>query len=267
MNIKNVVSVIAPILVFVVALIGCEDQNVKKLKQQVAAADAECPFSYGVGGDLISVKYDENNNNVNMLIAVNEEYCGHIFVKENKEAMMSNFRLMLSNNNMRGMLNDIANAKAGLSFTFKAPSTGKTLKLSLTNKELKEIKDSQLTDLEIQKLFIENMITLQNTACPYDLYEDVKITKVYLADDFMVYDCEVDEVAYDFKVVKGNIDAGKKDLLDNLEKGCHDPTLQKQLGTLTKTGIGIKYHYYGNKSNDYVDIILTTDDIYKFVDK
>lgn len=53
------ISLVISLLITLIVIIGCENGNVTKLKKEIHSADAVCPISYGLGGDLISIKYHE----------------------------------------------------------------------------------------------------------------------------------------------------------------------------------------------------------------
>lgn len=107
------------IIITLVSLTGCENANITKLKKEIHSADAVCPISYGLAGDLVSIKYHEKDNMVLMYYSLNEELSSHVFLKQNKDNMMKQFRLSLSQDDSRQMLKDIVNAKASLMVIFK----------------------------------------------------------------------------------------------------------------------------------------------------
>ena len=128
------------IIVFLLIIIaGCEDANVTKLKNEINAANSSCPISMGISGDLISIKYYEKNNSVLLYYSLNEDIAGAVFLKKNKDSMMKQFRLLLSNKESMKLVKDMVNAKASLMIIYKTPSTGKTVKFSVPFEELKEI--------------------------------------------------------------------------------------------------------------------------------
>lgn len=137
---------------------SCEDRNVTNLKKQVKIANASCPINYGIGGDLLSIKYDEKGNQVLMYFSVNEDISGGIFLKENQENVKKQLRLSFSNNDAKQIVKDIVNAKAGITAIYKTPSTGKTVKISLSYAELKEIKDNPVSQDEVNRMIIENKV-------------------------------------------------------------------------------------------------------------
>lgn len=261
------VYLILSIVLTLLSFCSCEDANVTKLKKEIHSADAVCPISYGLGGDLISIKYHEKNNMVLMYYSLNEEMSSHVFLKQNKDNMMKQFRLSLSHENSRQMLKDMVNAKASLMVIYKTPSTGKTIKFTLPYEELKEIKDNPLSETEVKRMILENSVAMQNSSMPMKVDEGVVQTKVAIVEDNIVYYYEMDEDLYDMKALK-QIPAELKDgVREELKNMRRDPTVQRELQMLNALDMGYMYRYYGKTSKDYVDVIFTSDELRKYISK
>lgn len=258
-------SLFLSIIIALVSLTGCEDANVTKLKKEIRSADAVCPISYGLGGDLISIKYHEKDNMVLMYYSLNEEMSSHVFLKQNKDNMLKQFRLSLSHDNSRQMLKDMVNAKASLMVIYKTPSTGKTIKFSLPYEELKEIKDNPLSETEVKRMILENSVAMQNSAMPQKVDEGMVQKKVAIVDDNLVYYYEMDEDLYDIKALKRMPTELKDGIREELKSMRRDPTIQRELQMLNSLGMGYMYRYYGNKSKDYVDVVFTSDELERYI--
>ena len=261
------ISLIITLVISLLSITSCENGNVTKLKKEIHSADAVCPISYGLGGDLISIKYHEKDNMVLMYYSLNEELSSHVFLKQNKDNMMKQFRLSLSHDNSRQMLKDIVNAKASLMVIYKTPSTGKTIKFSLPYEELKEIKDNPLSELEIKKMSLENSIVMQNSTLPAKVDEGMVQTKVSIVDNNVIYYYELDEDLYDIKSMKKMPEELKDGIRQELKSMRKDPTIQRELQIMNALGMGYMYRYYGKTSKDYVDVIFTSDELRKYISK
>lgn len=261
------ISLIITLVISLLSITSCENGNVTKLKKEIHSADAVCPISYGLGGDLISIKYHEKDNMVLMYYSLNEELSSHVFLKQNKDNMMKQFRLSLSHDNSRQMLKDIVNAKASLMVIYKTPSTGKTIKFSLPYEELKEIKDNPLSELEIKKMSLENSIVMQNSTLPAKVDEGMVQTKVSIVDNNVIYYYELDEDLYDIKSMKKMPEELKDGIRRELKSMRKDPTIQRELQIMNALGMGYMYRYYGKTSKDYVDVIFTSDELRKYISK
>ena len=88
----NHLSYLIAILIALVSLTSCEDGNVTKLKKEVATANASCPVSLGIAGDLVSIKYYDKDNTVLLYYSVNEELSGGIFLDRKSTRLNSSHR-------------------------------------------------------------------------------------------------------------------------------------------------------------------------------
>lgn len=260
-------SLITILLFALVSMTSCENGNVTKIKRKIAVTNAVCPVSYGIGGDLLSLKYHEKDNTVLMYCSINEEYGSYIFLKKNKENMLRQFRLTLSNKEAQELVKDLVNAKAGITVIYKTPTTGKTTKLSLTYEELKEIKDNPLSDSEIQLQAIENRVAIENAGCPSKQDDGVSVAKVALVDDYIVYYYEMDEEIYNIKEMKKMANEMKENMRLDLWNVRKDPTMQRELKMLKKAGVGYQYRYFGNKSKEYVDVVFTPEELGQYISR
>ncbi len=263
---KRLASLI-PVLFFLITLIGCENKNVSILKKEVANANATCPINLGIGGDLISVKYQQKENRVILYYSINEELAGGIFLKQNKERMHQYFRLLLSNSESKKMLKDMVNAKASLMTIYKSPSTGKTVKFEVPYIELKDIYANPISDSEIQKLTIENLIDMSNARCPLKIEEGVTLTKIDLLDDNLVCYYETDEDIYDMNELKLNQSYLKESQQESFESMRNDLTMQNDLKSLIALNKGYQFRYFGNKTKKFVDVIFTPEELSQILNK
>ena len=259
------IHLILTLIISILAITGCQNGNVAKLKKEIAVANASCPINMGIGGDLLSIKYQENENRVILYYSVNEELGGGLFLKKNKDKFHQQFRLSFSKSESQQMLKDIVNAKASLMIIYKAPSSGKTVKFELPYEELREMRTNPMSDSEIQILTIENKIDVENSRCPYKFDEGIVVTKVSLVDGYIVWYYEMDEDLYDIKELKKLQSELKENVRESLKGMRKDLTMQNELRMLVNQGVGYQYRYYGDKSKSFVDVIFTPEELSKYL--
>ena len=259
------ISLIITLVISLLSITNCENGNVTKLQKEIHSVDAVCPISYGLSGDLLSIKYHEKDNMVLMYYSLNEEMSSHVFLKQNKDNMMKQLRLSLSHDKSRQMLKDMVNAKASLMVIYKTPSTGKTIKFTLPYEELKEIKDNPLSETEVKRMILDNSVAMQNSSMPMKVDEGIVQTKVAIVDDNLVYYYEMDEDIYDMKVLKKMPAELKDGIREELKNMRRDPTMQRELQMLNALGMGYMYRYYGRTSKDYVDVIFTPNELSSYI--
>lgn len=261
----NRIFLILFLFLSVLSFSSCEDTNVTKLKKEVVSLNALCPINAGVGGDFLSIKYNENDKNVYMYFASNEQFGSQFFLKENRENVLTNLKLMFQNDDSREMLKDIVNAKAGLVITYKLPSTGKTARFEIPYEDLKEMKNNPMSQHDRNMIIMQNKLANENNRCPYETEPGVKMAKVAIVDDNIVHYLQVDEDMFDFKQWKNSAADIKQMTADNFKELRNDPTMQSELRLITSEGMGYHYRYYGSKSKDYFDVIFTAEELRNFI--
>ena len=249
------------VILGLIAMSACQDENVKKLKKEIATANASCPINLGISGDLLSIKYQEKENRVIYYFSINEEIGGALFLRDNKDKLMKQTRLIFSSNDAKQVLADIVKAKASVMFIYKSPSSGKTVKLELPYVDLKDLKENPVSESEIQRLMIENRVDIENSNCPLQLEEGMTMTRVELVDDYIVYYCEIDESLCDMNQFKRYQPELKENLRDYFKSLKNDLAMKNSCQSYVDQNIGIHYRYFGNKSKEYVDVIFTPQEI------
>lgn len=255
------------ILLFSILLFSCENGNVTKLRREVGKLNAICPISAGVAGDFLSIKYNEKEGIVYMYFASNEEYGSQFFLKESRENLRTNLKLMFQKDNYYQFLKDMVNAQASLILTYKIPSTGQSTSFKIPYEELKEIKNNPISPRERDRIILENQISIENARCPYEIEEGLKMIKNELVDDNIVFYIQVDEDIYNFKEWENSSNEIKDFTSQNFKDLKRDPTMQNHLKLLTSAGIGYHYRYFGSKTKKYVDVIFTPQELANYLPK
>lgn len=211
----------------------------------------------GMVGDLLSVKYDEKKKEVQYYMSLNDDIVSLDLMKKNEKMARQTLKLAFSKNDANEFLEQMTKAGAGLSVTYKSASTGKTLNISFTPDELKQIKDNPITEKEISRLLLNNMLAMTNAGCPHPIYEGVEMEKVFEEGDNVVYIYRVDEEMYDISPMK----ARKKEAKDGMKEMFKDPSMKRDLGVLKSLDKGLVFRSYGDQSRDSIDIIFTNEEI------
>lgn len=249
------------VILGLIAMSACQDENVKKLKKEIATANASCPINLGISGDLLSIKYQEKENRVIYYFSINEEIGGALFLRDNKDKLMKQTRLYLSSSDTQQFVDGIVKAKASVMFIYKSPSSGKTVKVEVPYVDLKDLKEYPMSESEIQRLTIETQVELENSTCPNKLEEGMTMTRVELVDNYIVYYLEIDESLGDMNQFKRYQPELKENLRDYFKSMKDDMTMKYSIQLYVDQNIGIHYRYYGNKSKEYVDVIFTPQEI------
>lgn len=236
---------------------SCENENVKRLKHEIEAADKQCPVNMGMMGDVLSMKYDEKAKEVQLYFSINDDMLSIEALKNNEQMALQSMKLSFSKGESREMLKQMIKAGAGLSITYKSAYTGKSFRVNLSLEDLKEIRDTPMTDKEINKMLLNNLLAMENSSCPYLVDEGMEMVKAYDDGANIVYAYRIDEEMYDISALK----FAQDEIKQNMKEMCKDPLMKKQLGIIKSLDKGFVCHYYGDTSGESVDIVFSNDEL------
>lgn len=254
--------VIFSLLTGLISLSSCGNQQESKLEQEIEAINQECPINMGMTGDLLSLKYDAKAKEVQVYISVNDEYMNVEELIKQPQIATENVKLSFSQGNPREIAEKIMKAGAGLSITYKSSSSGKKFTVNLSQKDLKDLLDNPLTDLEKNELMLKNKIAIENNNCPKEIEKGIECVRVYDDGDNVIYDFKMDEDLYDISLLKST----KIDHQEVLEDLIKDPVVKNDATTMIELGRGLVYHYYGDKSGKSYDVSFSSEDMKKALD-
>ncbi|MBO4851981.1 MAG: hypothetical protein J5529_13940 [Prevotella sp.] len=250
------------LLLFLLGVCSCENPHIAKLKKEVEQTNAYCPINGGISGDLLSVTYNQDLNDVKFYWSLNEEYGSLMLLKQNKEYIYSNMKLMLKNSESNAILKDLVAAKASLTLIYKTSSSGKTVTFNLSNEELEKIYNSPtITEKEIAQLRIANSVAIQNEACPQKIDEGMYIEKTEIVDDYLVYYCSMDESIYSINQMKSSISEMYRGVREYLKSTISDPSMKKDIENLITLKMGFQYRYYGKTTKNFIDVKITPEEL------
>ena len=127
------------------------------------------------------------------------------------------------------------------------------------------MKNNPMSQHDRNIIIMQNKLANENNRCPYEPEPGVKMVKVAMVDDNIVYYFQVDEDMFDFKQWKKSASDIKQMWEENYKALRKDPTMQSEFRLITSEGMGYQIRYYGNKSKDYFDIIFTSDELKTFM--
>ena len=237
--------------------VGCENANLAELKKAVADADKECPMNMGMTGDMLSIKYSDEANEVQFYYSLNEDEGGFEVSSKTKNILRQLLKLGFSKGESRDLLKQMAEAGVGVGVTYKGASSGKAIKLSFSPEEVRQMSDSPMTDEEINRLSLTLQVEIENSRCPYQIEEGMEITRVYDDGDRVVYNCSMDEDMYSIPALRASLSEVKP----NIKETFDDPVVKHLTGMIKALGKSLVYHYYGDTTGESVDIVFTPDEL------
>ena len=237
-------------IIALVCFNGCENENVAKLKREIEAVDKQCPINLGIMGDMLSLKYDEKAKEVLMYFSLNEDAISIEALMGNEQMALKSMKLSFSRDESKETLEQMINAGASLSITYKSASTGKSFKVSLTLDELKEIQNNPMSEMEVNQMLLENSMAMENARCPYLVDQGMEMVKVIDDGNNIVYNVRLDEDMYDMSL----FEYAQDEIKQNMKEIFNDPIIKQELGMIHAVGKGFVYNYYGDTSGKSVKI-------------
>lgn len=249
------------LLLTLVCVSGCKDQSkTSELEANIEAANKICPTPFDLG-TLKSIKYDKKSNVVTFTVEIYSERTGINLdsINNNRDIMLENLRLFISNESGKKVAKDISDADAGLKFIYKDLSTGKNLSVQLTSAELKDIASSDVDQSEINKRQLDASILMTNIQCPIEVDDWTTLIIVRDNGSAIIYNYEIDEEKLnmdDFSRVSNLV---RDDLIEDFS---NDPSLAELKRLMEANNRYLVHSYKGNKSGKQVDIEIHLSDIY-----
>lgn len=245
------------IIIVMVCITGCGNENEKRLKREIEAVDKQCPIDMGMMGDMLSMKYDEKAKEVQLYFSLHDDMLSIEALKNNEQLALQSMKLSFSKGESREMLKQMIKASAGLSITYKSASTGKSFKANFSLDDLKGIWDNPMNDSDINEMLLINQLAMENSICPYSVEEGMYMVKVFDEGDNVVYVCQIDEKMYDLSLLESAQDLIKQNMIEVLR----DPIAKKRLESIASLDKGLVYRYLGDTSGESFDVVFSTDEL------
>ena len=248
-------SLVAWMMVVAMAT-GCESNYREMLKKQVAAANRGCPIPFGEAATLSSMKYDEEANAVQFFFSIND-YTFDVF-RQSSDVLKEQILISLKTEESKQILDLMDKANSGLELIFKQKSGNEEIRLMVTADELRGVlKGTKGTAVDNKKQ-LENIIQMENSVCPYEIDAGMTMSKVYLDGDKAIYECMVDEDAYDM----GILQQGNEEVKESIaEEFATEQTMKNAAAIFAENNVEVIYRYVGDTSGERCEIVFTTADL------
>jgi hypothetical protein len=264
-DMKNIVS-LSVLLFYMLFVSSCGNSKVERLKREIVAADASCPISSGVMGDIVSMKYDEKKNVVVWNYAIHQDYAEPFMLEENHMYIKDNLRIGFQNKDSKLIVSMIYDAGASLKYIFKSNLTGKTIDLKMSNKELGDIlKAPDMTPKERAQILMNNGLIIQNATCPIKSDEGIFMEKLEIVNENFVYYFSVDEDMYSLDYLKEQKEVLLEGMVDYIKLMKDDPLMKSDIDNLLILGLGLQYRYYGKTSKEFIDVYISKEELKKII--
>lgn len=256
---KKILTILSLAAIVIMAA-GCQSEKVNKLKLALEEANKQCPVDMGEMGQMSSIEFDDDAMEVQFHYTINEDALSIDELKKtSNETARDQLKLLFSREENKKMLDQMIDAEVGLGAIYKGDSSGETLKVTLSLDDLKKIKDNPVSETEINRQLLKNMITQENKLYPTNIESGMDIIRSYDDGDYLVYDICIEEETYDFVLCKDAVESGEAKA--NISTSFADPMIKRIFKIIVPLKKGLKYHYYGNKTGDSFDVTFTPDEL------
>jgi len=250
-----------PVMLMALLAAGCVDKRVTALKNAVSEFNDELPMSIGSLGDVTSVAYDEEENNIVLDCSVNDDFLTYQdYEKTDKKSNLRAFKVFLTESSMKPLAERLSELNAGMIINYKWQKSGDTNTLAIPGEEIRDALENPMTEEEKSKVIIENFINNSVVNCPMEIEDGITLVNVFDDGGNIVYLCEASQEQHN---VIGMIEANKDNIKTSMLLGMgSDPTMHQICKALKIAGRGLTYRYVGNITRDSVDITISPDEVY-----
>lgn len=251
------VVVYAVIAVLSVMMCSCGGKADSNLKTAVALANSMCPYDYGNGTKLESIKYDESRNEATMTLAVynEDENLDIEYLKSNGAVMKNQLSVALSQDKNNQWLKELAKAGASFKVAIKGLQSGKSAVFTFTAEEVKEMAKGNVPQADMNQ-DLDSWVAMQNQTCPQDMGDGMSVTKFTREEDNVVMYVHTpfkEELDY-LRDNAGDLDTTKGLMLTRLASGG-----VAQL--MVSNGVGFVCRLFADDPTDGVDIKVTVEEL------
>lgn len=260
MKYKSIFYALILCIFSVSVLCSCEDENVKRLKKDVASLNLSCPQYVGNDLSITSAKYDEKDNTVTIEYSVIKDSESNSFlIKKNYDIIRSNISLTFTSEQILPIIKELTNAKANFVILVKAKET---LEFKFSYDELNKILNSEINQEQKDLQIIKNNVELENNSCPAKIEDGLVMTKAELKEKEkeVIYYLKFDESEISVSNLSTVKNEMKQEMLKNMDGNTLDPQAKEVLEKMQELGFSIIYRVEGEKSKKSFDIVITPND-------
>ena len=258
---------ISLMLLIVAAISACTPRKVTELQELVMNINLMCPLNEGAAGDMLSVEYDKQTNEVKMDIAADTRFTDIGKLREHRELQLDCLRLSFHKADATRLLKAMTAADASLNVIYTNQSNGQTVNFRITADELKDEVKKQITTHQKDSVETAARVALENAMCPREIGRGLFLDGVDITGGNILY---IYRINNDFKSdrnlenekdsIENAIYANLRSLLNHHRKG-------RELRQVADLGYGLVYIYNIESGNDRIDIVVTGDTLKQLVEQ
>lgn len=228
------------------AIISCDSAK-KELKAEIEIANQDCPQDMGMIGQLTSIEYDEESDEVVMTLTISKDMPLNITALNKVKNMLK--RAMLSayakSEASAKLMKDIARADSKFTVVFQTAETNETLKLHISKDEVEDIANGNIDPVSPREL-LEINVASTNAQCPMKISDAMTMSSVSLEGNYFVYNYSVNEQYASVEAIEASQSEVRASIKQML--ASDDPTIQRLVAICKEANTGAMFRYIGDTS-------------------
>ena len=223
------------------------DSSKKELQANIEIANKECPIDLGMVGEISSMEFDEDEDEVVMTMTISKDMPLKISALNKlkntlKRTMTGNWAKSESGIEL---MKEIAKADSKITLVMQTEDTNENIRIKVSKDEVKDLAEGKIDPISPRDL-LEIFVTSTNAQCPMQIDEFTILSMVSLEGSNFVYNYSVDENLVSIDAIEQNKAAIKANLKQALS--APDPMMKQMISVCKEANTGISYRYVGDTS-------------------
>ena len=225
----------------------------EKLRRGAESANAQCPVSLGIMGEMSSITLDDDL----LLFSydIDEDYFNVATLAEDRQAMKDNMKTMLSSpqDDVKELLEQVIEANCRLKVTIHGKTTDAVASATFKADELDELLNTEVSPQEK----LATAIASTQSQLPLNVDAGMTITQLKQEGDDVVYIVKMDESMYDISMVRQNKAVVRETIMQNIRN--MGPVEREFIKLVANSDANLVYRY--TTSAGHIDIKITNEEL------
>ena len=229
------------------AFVACDNAK-KRLQTEIENVnETSCPMDMGMVGELTSVEYDPDENEVTMTVT----FSANLPIKPSSLSGMKNtvkrvmFTGWMNNSDVTKTFKDIADAKASLCVVMQKAVGEDELRINVSESEIKDLVDGNIDQVSSREM-LELMASITNVQCPLRIDEATVLSTVSVEGDNFVYNYSVDESVVNMDLLQANLYKVEGEVRQKMLS--NDPTVTSIVALAKENDAVFVHRYTGDQT-------------------
>ena len=232
-----------------------QDRYMAQLRKGAKEANATCPVSLGIMGEMVSMTMEDDV--LVMRYDINEDLISVATMADDRQTMRDNAKVMLSNPTgaMRTLMELVIKAGAKMKVSFHGKESDAVASITLSADELEELLNNDVTPEEK----LETAIASTKLQLPIHVAQGMDVVDLKQEGNNVIYVYVVDETMYSVDLFEQNKAQMKEAVMAELSA---QGTVEKQfVQIVVNAGANLVYRYKGDNSGAFADVTISNREL------